>query len=316
MSSLAALTTMTWSPVSTWGAQIGLCFPRSRLATSVATLPSTWPSASITCQARLMSAGFGVNVRNGSSRRIAEASPPGRGVAQSASDAKGQSSPRAGRAAIGAARGRSTRRGYSVLSLRPMSGRAPEHRPRQVLALRQARSCSAPCACWLPLSSSGVAAACASFPPAEPGGPGLTSVDDWVSGRNKIWDLAFPANGLPPLYTENNSGVIFARIDGARARPPARRRHPVRRELRPHRRGRAHGHRARAPGSTAPATAAPSSATRRPATTASPASTSNYDAGAFVSLSNWTPDRHRHSPFRASTTGAASASNPGPARCS
>jgi glucose/arabinose dehydrogenase len=66
----------------------------------------------------------------------------------------------------------------------------------------------------------GVTAACASFPPAEPGGPGLVSVDDWVAGRNKIWDLAFPANGLPPLFTENDSGVIFARWDGnERARP-------------------------------------------------------------------------------------------------
>jgi glucose/arabinose dehydrogenase len=66
----------------------------------------------------------------------------------------------------------------------------------------------------------GVAASCASFPAAEPGGPGLTSVDNWVSGRNKIWDLAFPANGMPPLYTENNSGVIFARWSGdERARP-------------------------------------------------------------------------------------------------
>jgi glucose/arabinose dehydrogenase len=66
----------------------------------------------------------------------------------------------------------------------------------------------------------GVAAACATFPPAEPGGPGLQSVDNWVSGRNKIWDLAFPANGQPPLYTENDSGVIFARWSGdERGRP-------------------------------------------------------------------------------------------------
>lgn len=56
----------------------------------------------------------------------------------------------------------------------------------------------------------GVAAAC-SFPPAEPGAPGLMTLDDWVSGRNKIWDIAFPAGWLPPIYTENDSGVIFAR---------------------------------------------------------------------------------------------------------
>ena len=40
----------------------------------------------------------------------------------------------------------------------------------------------------------GVAAAC-SFPPAEPGAPGLVTVDDWVNGRSKIWDLAFPDAG-------------------------------------------------------------------------------------------------------------------------
>ncbi|HEY3673653.1 MAG TPA: PQQ-dependent sugar dehydrogenase [Acidimicrobiia bacterium] len=57
----------------------------------------------------------------------------------------------------------------------------------------------------------GIAAAC-SFPPAEPGAPGLVTVDNWVSGRNKIWDLTFPPGGLPPLYTENDSGVIFARL--------------------------------------------------------------------------------------------------------
>src|SRR5690349_7733189 len=66
----------------------------------------------------------------------------------------------------------------------------------------------------------GVAAACATFPPAEPGAPSLLTLDDWVAGRNKIWDIAFPAGGQPPLYTENDSGVIFARVDGAeRARP-------------------------------------------------------------------------------------------------
>ncbi len=66
----------------------------------------------------------------------------------------------------------------------------------------------------------GIAAACAPFPPAEPGGPALTLVNDWVAGRSKIWDLAFPAGGQPPLYTENDSGVIFARMNGSeRARP-------------------------------------------------------------------------------------------------
>ncbi len=66
----------------------------------------------------------------------------------------------------------------------------------------------------------GVTAACATFPPAEPGAPSLVSLDNWVSGRNKIWDLTFPPNGLPPLYTENDSGVIFARINGAEVSRP------------------------------------------------------------------------------------------------
>jgi glucose/arabinose dehydrogenase len=57
----------------------------------------------------------------------------------------------------------------------------------------------------------GVAAACASFPPAEPGAPGLVTLDNWVAGRTKLWDLAIPPNGLPPLYTENDSGIIFTR---------------------------------------------------------------------------------------------------------
>src|SRR5881392_1432488 len=53
---------ITWSPVSTCGAKIGLCLPRRTRATSVATRPSTRPSASTTCHARLMSLGLGVNV--------------------------------------------------------------------------------------------------------------------------------------------------------------------------------------------------------------------------------------------------------------
>src|SRR3954464_15934019 len=54
---------MTWSPVSMWRAEIGLCLPRRIRATSVAMRPSTRPSASTTCQARWISDGFGVNVR-------------------------------------------------------------------------------------------------------------------------------------------------------------------------------------------------------------------------------------------------------------
>jgi glucose/arabinose dehydrogenase len=59
-----------------------------------------------------------------------------------------------------------------------------------------------------------VAAAC-SFPPAEPGAPGLVTLDDWVRGRNKIWDIAFPQGWLPAVYTENDSGVIFTRWSNA-----------------------------------------------------------------------------------------------------
>src|SRR5215471_3940652 len=63
MTTLAALTTMTKSPVSMWGAKMGLCLPRRRRATSVDRRPRTRPSASITCQARCTSVGFGEYVR-------------------------------------------------------------------------------------------------------------------------------------------------------------------------------------------------------------------------------------------------------------
>ena len=134
-----------------------------------------------------------------------------------ASDAKGQSSPRAGRAAIGASgAGRPGR--YSPRRLRVDTGVPHElHRPQAGFHGPVAAPHAPARAVTL---VAGVAAACASFPPAEPGGPGLQSVDNWVSGRNKIWDLAFPTNGQPPLFTENDSGVIFARWSGdERARP-------------------------------------------------------------------------------------------------
>ena len=56
---MAAFTTTTWSPVSTWGAKYGRCLPRRIRATSVARRPSTRPSASTRCQARSISLGFG-----------------------------------------------------------------------------------------------------------------------------------------------------------------------------------------------------------------------------------------------------------------
>src|SRR5262249_51691083 len=70
MSSLAALTTITWSPASTCGAHVGLCLPRSKVATSLATRPSTAPSASTTCHARSMSPGLGLYVRTGKKRLL------------------------------------------------------------------------------------------------------------------------------------------------------------------------------------------------------------------------------------------------------
>ena len=54
----------------------------------------------------------------------------------------------------------------------------------------------------------------------RPARPAWSSLDNWVTGRNKIWDIAFPQGWLPPVYTENDSGVIFARWSNAeQARP-------------------------------------------------------------------------------------------------
>src|SRR5262245_66447318 len=50
---------MTWSPVSMWGAKVGLCLPRRMRATAVARRPRTRPSASTTYQARWISDAFG-----------------------------------------------------------------------------------------------------------------------------------------------------------------------------------------------------------------------------------------------------------------
>jgi glucose/arabinose dehydrogenase len=59
-----------------------------------------------------------------------------------------------------------------------------------------------------------VAAAC-TFPPAETGAPALVTLDTWVVGHSHIWDLAFPAGWLPPVYTENDSGVVYGRFGSA-----------------------------------------------------------------------------------------------------
>jgi hypothetical protein len=55
-----ALITMTKSPVSMCGVNIGLCLPRRILATSVASRPRTIPLASTTNQRCSMSLGVAV----------------------------------------------------------------------------------------------------------------------------------------------------------------------------------------------------------------------------------------------------------------
>src|SRR5580698_1298209 len=54
--------TMTLSPQSTWGVNVGLCLPRSRMATSEASRPTTRPSASIITHFFSTSAGFAEKV--------------------------------------------------------------------------------------------------------------------------------------------------------------------------------------------------------------------------------------------------------------
>ncbi len=70
----------------------------------------------------------------------------------------------------------------------------------------------------LRLLAAGVVVAAAAVacvvPPASPGAPGLVTVD-WVTGRSKIWDLAFAPILAPPIYTENDSGTFFARMGDA-----------------------------------------------------------------------------------------------------
>src|SRR6266542_5355972 len=55
--------TITKSPPSTCGANVGLCLPRSRVAIWTASRPSVTSVASITCHSRVTSAGFGLYVR-------------------------------------------------------------------------------------------------------------------------------------------------------------------------------------------------------------------------------------------------------------
>src|SRR6478752_2666964 len=62
MATLSALITMTKSPPSTFGVNVGLCLPRSRFAAATASRPSTTSVASMTYHERVVSPAFGVYV--------------------------------------------------------------------------------------------------------------------------------------------------------------------------------------------------------------------------------------------------------------
>src|ERR1044072_8767099 len=62
MATLSALMTMTKSPPSTFGVNVGLGCPRSRLAAATASRPSTTSVASMTYHDRVVSPAFGVYV--------------------------------------------------------------------------------------------------------------------------------------------------------------------------------------------------------------------------------------------------------------
>src|SRR5215813_12098217 len=62
MATLSALMTMTKSPPSTLGVNVGLCLPRSRLAAATASRPSTTSVASMTYHERVVSPALGVYV--------------------------------------------------------------------------------------------------------------------------------------------------------------------------------------------------------------------------------------------------------------
>src|SRR6266508_984092 len=84
---LPALTTITKSPVSTWGANVGLCLPRRRVAAWLARRPSTMSDASMTCQCRWISPGFGLYVRTGLTCLLGSFREAGVGSAQGATPA-------------------------------------------------------------------------------------------------------------------------------------------------------------------------------------------------------------------------------------
>src|SRR6516165_708709 len=62
MANFSALRTMTKSAPSTWGASVGLCLPRSRLAAATARRPSTTSVASMTYHDRVVSPALGAYV--------------------------------------------------------------------------------------------------------------------------------------------------------------------------------------------------------------------------------------------------------------
>src|SRR6185503_410717 len=86
MATLSALMTMTKSPPSTFGVNVGLCLPRSRLAAATASRPSTTSVASMTYHERVVSPAFGVYVGTALtfSSRVGSRSDPGAGQALTA----------------------------------------------------------------------------------------------------------------------------------------------------------------------------------------------------------------------------------------
>src|ERR1700754_1956315 len=86
MATLSALMTMTKSPPSTLGVNVGLCLPRSRLAAATASRPSTTSVASMTYHDRVVSPAFGVYVGTALtfSSRVGSRCDPGAGQAYAA----------------------------------------------------------------------------------------------------------------------------------------------------------------------------------------------------------------------------------------
>src|SRR5215212_3802925 len=83
MATLSALMTMTKSPPSTLGVNVGLCLPRSRFAAATASRPSTTSVASMTYHERVVSPAFGVYVGTALtfSSRVSDPGFPGAGQA-------------------------------------------------------------------------------------------------------------------------------------------------------------------------------------------------------------------------------------------